>query len=102
MAFTAQPKALDCPHLSELNGSLVALPLYSSLLWVDEGAFNHLTSGVGQPSEQRAALLTLNNAIFDIYGRPVTGRGTPDNLGYDATLQPYGPEKVRHWLEEAG
>ncbi|HMN26728.1 MAG TPA: ABC transporter substrate-binding protein, partial [Caldilineaceae bacterium] len=38
VALTASPNSLDCPQLSDVNSTLVALQLYNSLLWVnDEG-----------------------------------------------------------------
>jgi peptide/nickel transport system substrate-binding protein len=36
VALTALPNSLDCPQLSDINASLVALQLYNSLLWIDD------------------------------------------------------------------
>jgi peptide/nickel transport system substrate-binding protein len=76
-------------------------------------AFNNLTTGVGQPTEDPLVRQAMNyavdvdaiiEALFNGNGRPSTGYVTPANLGYDETLQPFGydPDKARELLAQAG
>lgn len=75
--------------------------------------FNNLTSGVGQPTEDKRVRQAMNyavdvqsilDALFDGYGRPSTGFVIPSNLGYDAAITPFGydPDRARQLLAEAG
>lgn len=76
-------------------------------------AFNNLTSGVGEPTEDVNVRLAMNYAIdrqtildewFDGNGRLATGLITADNLGHNDALEPfpYDPDKARELLETAG
>ncbi len=76
-------------------------------------AFNNLTTGLGQPTEDARVRQAMNyavdidsiiDALFDGNGRPSTGYVTPANLGYDQDIQPFGydPDKARELLAEAG
>jgi peptide/nickel transport system substrate-binding protein len=76
-------------------------------------AFNNLTSGVGQPTEDARVRQALNyavdrqaiiDALFDGFASLSTGYVTPGNLGYNAGLEPYpyDPDKARELLAEAG
>lgn len=76
-------------------------------------AFNNLTSGKGQPTENPLVRQAMNyavdvdailGALFDGHGRPSTGYVTPGNLGYDKAIKPFGydPEKARKLLAKAG
>jgi peptide/nickel transport system substrate-binding protein len=76
-------------------------------------AFNNMTTGVDQPTMDANVRLAMNyavdvpaiiDAIFNGNGRPAVGLLTPDNWGYDDTIQPYGydPEMARTLLAEAG
>jgi peptide/nickel transport system substrate-binding protein len=76
-------------------------------------AFNNLTTGKGQPTEDSKVRQAMNHAIdiqtiidslFEGYARPATSLISSNNLGYDESLQPfeYNPEKARELLAEAG
>jgi len=76
-------------------------------------AFNNLTTGEGEPTEDSLVRQAMNyavdvdaivDALFSGYARPSTGYVTPANFGYDETLEPYGydPEKAKELLAEAG
>jgi len=76
-------------------------------------AFNNLTTGVGEPTEDVQVRLAMNyavdvdaiiDALFNGYARPATGMVTPGEWGYDETLEPYGydPDRARELLVEAG
>lgn len=75
-------------------------------------AFNNLTTGVGQPTEDARVRLAMNYAVdraaivqglFDGYARISSGMVTPANLGFtDAAAIPYDPEMARTLLAEAG
>ena len=76
-------------------------------------AFNNLTTGVGQPTEDALVRQAMNyavdvdailDALFDGNGRPSAGYVTPANWGFDETLEPFGydPDKARELLAEAG
>ncbi|MCC6454546.1 MAG: ABC transporter substrate-binding protein [Caldilineaceae bacterium] len=76
-------------------------------------AFNNMTTGLDQPTMDAKVRLAMNyavdvqaiiDAIFNGNGRPAVGLLTPDNWGYDESLQPYGydPDKARSLLAEAG
>lgn len=76
-------------------------------------AFNNLTTGVGQPTEDVRVRQAMNYAVdrqaiiaslFGGFARLSTGFVTPSNLGFDDTLQPYpyDPERARALLAEAG
>lgn len=76
-------------------------------------AFNNLTSGVGQPTEDVLVRQAMNyavdrqaiiDALFDGFADLSTGYITPGNLGYDDTIEPYpyDPEMARTLLAEAG
>jgi peptide/nickel transport system substrate-binding protein len=76
-------------------------------------AFNNLTTGVGQPTEDPMVRQAMNyavdvdaiiDALFDGYGQPSTGYVTSANWGYDESIEPFGydPDKARDLLTEAG
>jgi peptide/nickel transport system substrate-binding protein len=76
-------------------------------------AFNNLTTGKGQPTEDPRVRQAMNyavdvdaiiDALFNGYGQPSTGYVTPGNWGYDKEIKPFGfdPEKARALLAEAG
>jgi peptide/nickel transport system substrate-binding protein len=76
-------------------------------------AFNNMTTGLDQPTMDPNVRLAMNyavdvqsiiDAIFNGNGRPAVGLLTPDNFGYDESLQPYGydPDKARSLLADAG
>jgi peptide/nickel transport system substrate-binding protein len=76
-------------------------------------AFNNLTTGVGQPTEDVRVRLAMNyavdreaivDALFGGFATLSTGFLTPANLGYDSSLQPYpyDPDRARELLAEAG
>jgi peptide/nickel transport system substrate-binding protein len=76
-------------------------------------AFNNLTTGVGQPTEDVRVRLALNyavdvqaiiDALFNGFARPATGLVTPGNWGYDTEIQPYGydVERAKALMAEAG
>jgi peptide/nickel transport system substrate-binding protein len=76
-------------------------------------AFNNLTSGVGEPTEDPLVRQAMNyavdvdailGALFDGNGRPSTGYVTPANWGYDESIEPFGydPDKAVELLTEAG
>ncbi len=76
-------------------------------------AFNNLTTGEGEPTEDPLVRQAMNyavdvdaiiDALFSGYARPSTGYVSPANFGYDETLEPYGydPEKAKELLAEAG
>jgi peptide/nickel transport system substrate-binding protein len=76
-------------------------------------AFNNLSSGKGTPIENELVRQALNyavdkqaiiDALFNGYADLITGFVTPDNLGYDDSLEPYpyDPEKAKELLTEAG
>ncbi|HXF64431.1 MAG TPA: ABC transporter substrate-binding protein [Caldilineaceae bacterium] len=76
-------------------------------------AFNNMTTGVGQPTEDPKVRLAMNyavdvqailDALFNGYGRPATGLVSSSSFGYDPEIQPYGydPEKAKQLLAEAG
>jgi peptide/nickel transport system substrate-binding protein len=76
-------------------------------------AFNNLTSGKGQPTEDPRVRQAMNyavdvdaiiDALFNGNGRPATGYVTPGNWGYDKEIKPFGydPEKAKQLLAEAG
>jgi peptide/nickel transport system substrate-binding protein len=76
-------------------------------------AFNNLTTGVGQPTEDVRVRQAMNyavdreaivDALFGGFATLSTGFLTPANLGYDSSLQPYpyDPDRARELLAEAG
>lgn len=76
-------------------------------------AFNNLTSGVGQPTEDVLVRQAMNyavdrqaiiDALFDGFADLSTGFITPGNLGYNADIAPYpyDPEMAQSLLAEAG
>lgn len=76
-------------------------------------AFNNLTSGVGQPTENVLVRQAMNyavdrqaiiDALFDGFASLSTGYITPGNLGYNDSLSPYpyDPDKAMELLAEAG
>ena len=76
-------------------------------------AFNNLTSGIGQPTEDVLVRQAMNyavdrqaivDALFNGFADLSTGYVTPGNLGYDDSLEPYpyDPELARNLLTEAG
>lgn len=75
--------------------------------------FNNLTSGVGEPTENKLVRQAMNyavdidaiiNALFGGFATPATGLITEFNLGFDPDLDPYpyDPEKAMELLAEAG
>lgn len=102
---------------SEEARTLLGLPNVRVLRYpVDRAfyiAFNNLTTGVDQPTEDPLVRQAMNYAVdrqaiidqlFDGYGRLSTGLITPVDLGYDDTLEPYlyDPDKAGELLAEAG
>ncbi len=76
-------------------------------------AFNNLTTGVGQPTEDPLVRQAMNYAVdrqaiidslFGGYARLATGLIHSSNLGYDKSIEPYpyDPDKARELLAEAG
>jgi peptide/nickel transport system substrate-binding protein len=76
-------------------------------------AFNNLTSGVGQPTEDVLVRQAMNyavdkeaiiEALFNGAASPSTGFLTPGNLGYNTEISPYpyDPDKARDLLRQAG
>lgn len=76
-------------------------------------AFNNLTSGIGQPTENVLVRQAMNyavdrqaivDALFDGFADLSTGYITPGNLGYNDSIEPYpyDPDKARELLAEAG
>ena len=76
-------------------------------------AFNNLTSGIGQPTEDPLVRQALNyavdrqaivDALFDGHATLSSGYVSPFNLGYDESIEPYpyDPEKAKELLAEAG
>ena len=76
-------------------------------------AFNNLTSGIGQPTEDVLVRQAMNyavdrqaiiDALFDGFADLSTGFVTPGNLGHDDSVDPYpyDPDRARELLAEAG
>lgn len=76
-------------------------------------AFNNLTTGKGQPTESPLVRQAMNyavdidmilEALFNGKGRPSTGLITPENLGFDKNIKPFGydPDRARKLLAQAG
>lgn len=76
-------------------------------------AFNNLTSGVGEPTEDPLVRQAMNHAVdrqaivdalFNGNAQLLTGFVTSANLGYDTSLEPYAydPERAMELLAEAG
>jgi peptide/nickel transport system substrate-binding protein len=76
-------------------------------------AFNNLTSGIGQPTEDVLVRQAMNyavdrqaiiDALFDGFADLSTGYITPGNLGYNDSIEPYpyDPDRARELLAEAG
>jgi peptide/nickel transport system substrate-binding protein len=76
-------------------------------------AFNNLTSGKGQPTEDAKVRQAMNYAVdrqaiidslFNGAAKLSTGFVTPTNLGYNSAIKPYpyDPEKAKALLAEAG
>ena len=76
-------------------------------------AFNNLTSGVGEPTEDPRVRQALNHAVdvdgvigalFDGKGVRATGLITAADFGYNDALAPYSydPDRARELLAEAG
>ncbi len=75
-------------------------------------AFNNMTTGVGQPTEDARVRQAMNyavdvdaiiDALFDGFAEPATGYVATGELGYGA-VEPFGydPDKARALLAEAG
>ncbi len=75
-------------------------------------AFNNLTSGVGQPTEDALVRQAMNyavdvdtiiDALFDGFAEPASGYVVAGELGY-GNVEPFGydPDKARELLAEAG
>lgn len=75
-------------------------------------AFNNLTTGVGEPTEDAAVRQAMNYAvdvetivdsIFDGFAKPAAGYVATGELGYGA-VEPFGydPEKAQELLADAG
>lgn len=75
-------------------------------------AFNNLTTGVGEPTEDARVRQAMNyavdvqaivDALFDGYGKPAAGYVSSNELGY-GVVEPFGydPAKARDLLAEAG
>ncbi len=76
-------------------------------------AFNNLTTGVGEPTEDVRVRQAMNYAVdrqaivdslFGGYAELATGLMTTGNLGYDHSIEPYpyDPDRARELLAEAG
>ena len=76
-------------------------------------AFNNLTTGVGQPTENKLVRQAMNyavdvrgiiDALFAGKGRQATGFVTPGDFGFDDSLTPYpyDPVRARELLTQAG
>lgn len=76
-------------------------------------AFNNLSSGIGQPTENVLVRQAMNyavdrqaivDALFDGQATLSSGFVSPFNMGYSADIQPYpyDPDKARELLTEAG
>ena len=76
-------------------------------------SFNNLTTGVGQPTEDVLVRQAMNYAmdraaiidgLFDGFADLSNGFVTPQNLGYDDSVEPfpYDPDRARELLAEAG
>jgi peptide/nickel transport system substrate-binding protein len=76
-------------------------------------AFNNLTSGIGQPTEDPLVRQAMNyavdrqaivDALFNGFADLSTGFMTPGNLGYNADLAPYqyDPATAQDLLTQAG
>ena len=76
-------------------------------------AFNNLTSGVGQPTEDVKVRQAMNyaidkeaivDALFEGKGNPSSALLTEGDVGYDPSITPYpyDPETARQLLDEAG
>ena len=75
-------------------------------------AFNNMTSGVGQPTEDPLVRQAMNyavdvqaivDALFDGYFKPATGFVATGELGYGVVEQfGYDPDKARELLAQAG
>jgi peptide/nickel transport system substrate-binding protein len=76
-------------------------------------AFNNLSTGIGQPTEDPLVRQAMNYAVdrqgivaglFDGFARVSTGYVTPSNLGFDPNIEPFpfDPDKARELLAEAG
>ncbi|MFQ5854148.1 MAG: ABC transporter substrate-binding protein [Anaerolineae bacterium] len=75
-------------------------------------AFNNLTTGLGQPTEDPLVRQAMNyavdidaivDALFDGFAKPAIGYVATGELGYD-NAEPFGydPDKARELLAEAG
>jgi peptide/nickel transport system substrate-binding protein len=75
-------------------------------------AFNNLTTGVGQPTEDPLVRQAMNyavdvdaiiDALFDGFAKPASGYVATGELGY-GNVEPFGydPEKAKELLAEAG
>lgn len=75
-------------------------------------AFNNLTTGIGQPTEDARVRIAMNHAIdmqaivdslFDGFAKPAIGFVATPELGYD-NAEPFGydPDKAKALLAEAG
>ncbi len=76
-------------------------------------AFNNLTTGVGEPTEDVRVRRAMNYAVdrqaiidslFGGYAELATGLLSSGNLGYDKSLEPYpyDPQRARELLADAG
>lgn len=76
-------------------------------------AFNNLTTGVGEPTEDPRVRQAMNYAVdrqaiidslFGGRAQLATGLMTESNLGYDSSIDPYpyDPDRARELLAEAG
>ncbi len=76
-------------------------------------AFNNLTTGVGEPTEDPLVRRAMNYAVdrqaiidslFGGRAQLATGLMTESNLGYDHSIEPYpyDPDRARELLAEAG
>ncbi|MCA9996923.1 MAG: ABC transporter substrate-binding protein [Anaerolineales bacterium] len=76
-------------------------------------AFNNLSSGIGQPTEDVRVRQAMNyavdrqaivDALFDGQATLSSGFVSPFNMGFDPSIEPYpyDPDKARELLVEAG
>ncbi len=80
--------------LGDPNVNVISYPI-SRIYYI---AFNNLSTGIGQPTEDPKVRLAMNHAVdrqaivdalFEGHATLATGWVGPDELGYDDSLEPY-------------
>ncbi len=95
--------------LGDPNVNIVSYPI-SRIYYI---AFNNLSTGIGQPTEDPKVRLAMNyavdrqaivDALFEGHATLADGWIGPDELGHDDSLgpYPYDPELAKEMLAEAG